>query len=161
MTAAQERVTVNPGTVVVDGVRKVLELARTWLAWDGTPRVADDGVRIYTPNKVIRRHADHLIDHLAEIEALLADQETEPDEWHASGVTLASDWAAFTEAELNEAEQRLRRIAQAYVHRLAAADPQEWDKPRSPHWTIREIAEHVGAPWYAEQIGDLSRPAAQ
>lgn len=161
MRTAQERVAVNPGTVVVDGARRVLELARTWLAWDGTPRVADDGARIYTPNKVIRRHADHLIDHLAEIEALLAGQETEPDEWHASSVTLASDWAAFTETELNEAEQRLRRLAQAYVHRLAAAGPQEWDKPRSPHWTIREIAEHVGAPWYAEQIGDLTRPATQ
>jgi len=72
MTATADRATVNPGTVVAVGVQRVLELARTWLAWDGTPRVAEDGARVYTPNKAIRRHADHLIDHLAEIEALLA-----------------------------------------------------------------------------------------
>jgi hypothetical protein len=159
MTTAPDRATANPGTVVVDGTRRVLELARTWLAWDGTPRVAEDGARVYTPGKVIRRHADHLIDHLAEIEALLAGAETEPDHWHASVITLASDWAPFTEAELNEAEQRVRRLGQAYLHRLAVAGPQEWDKPRGPNRTIREIAEHVADPWYAEQVGDLSRPA--
>jgi hypothetical protein len=149
----------NPGEAVEAGVRRVLELARTWLAWDGAPRVAEDGERIYTPNKVIRRHADHLIDHLAEIEALLAGQQTEPDRWHGSMITLASDWARFTEAELNEAGQRLRRLAGSYTHRLAAVGAAEWDRPRGSHWTIREIAEHVGEPWYAEQIGDLSRPA--
>ena len=160
MTATADRAAVNPGTVVAGGVQRVLELARTWLAWDGTPRVAEDGARVYTPNKAIRRHADHLIDHLAEIEALLAGAPAEPDRWHASSITLASDWARFTEAELNEAEQRLRRIGQAYLHRLAAAGPQEWDKPRGSHWTIREIAEHAGGPWYAEQVGDLTRPGA-
>jgi hypothetical protein len=158
MTATADLAGVNPGSVVVDGVQRVLELARTWLAWDGTPRVAEDGDRLYTPNKAIRRHTDHMIDHLAEIEALLAGQETEPDRWHGSTVTLASDWAPFTEAELNEAGQRLRRIAQAYLHRLAVAGPQEWDKLRGSHWTIREIVEHVGGPWYAEQVGDLTAP---
>jgi len=41
------------------------------------------------------------------------------------------------------------------------AGPEEWDKPRGSHWTIREIAEHVGGPWYAEQVGDLTRQAAK
>ena len=150
----------NPGDAVVAGVRRVLELARTWLAWDGAPRVAEDGNRIYTPGKALRRHADHLIDHLAEIEALLAGEEPEPDGWHASTITLASDWAPVTEADLNEAGQRLRRIAASYAHRLAAAGPAEWDKPRGSHWTIREIAEHVADPWYAEQVGDLFRAPA-
>jgi hypothetical protein len=78
MTATADRAAVNPGTVVAGGVQRVLELARTWLVWDGTPRVAEDGARVYTPSKAIRRHADHLIDHLAEIEALLAGAPTEP-----------------------------------------------------------------------------------
>jgi hypothetical protein len=65
------------------------------------------------------------------------------------------------QAELNEAGQRLRRIAQAYLHQLTVAGPEEWDKPRGSHWTIREIAEHVGMPWYAEQVSDLTRQAAK
>jgi hypothetical protein len=117
--------------------------------------VAADGVRLYTPNKAIRRRADHLVDHLAEIEALLAGEPTVPDEWHASTVTLASDWAPFTEAELNEARQRLTRLGQLYLLRLAAAGPEEWDRPRDPNWTLRRIVQHVARPWYAEQVGDL------
>ena len=35
-----------------------------------------------------------------------------PDEWHGSLVTFDSDWARFTEVELDEAGQRLRRLAQ-------------------------------------------------
>src|SRR5438105_15806753 len=96
-TAPQSSPTADPGQLVVEGVERILELARTWLAWDGRPRVADDGARLYTPQKAIRRHADHLVDHLAEIEALLAGAPTEPDRWHGSTVTLAADWAPFTE----------------------------------------------------------------
>lgn len=160
MTATTDRAAANPGTVVTDGVERVLELARTWLAWDGTPRVAEDGARVYTPNKAIRRHADHLVDHLAEIEALLAGTQTEPDRWHASTVTLASDWTPFTEAELNEARQRLTRLGQLYLLRLAAAGPDEWDRPRDPNWTLRQIVQHVAKPWYAEQVGDLRHAAS-
>jgi len=39
----------------------------------------------------VRPIADHLIDHLAEVEALLAGVETQSDEWHASLLTLESD----------------------------------------------------------------------
>ena len=145
----------NPGLAVVARVDRILELAQTWLAWDGRPRMAEDGVRIYTPHKAIRRHTHHLIDHLAEIEALLAGEPTRPDEWLASAVTVAADWATFTEADFNEARQSLRRLADMYVHRLGVAGPDEWDKPRDPNWTLRRIAEHVGGSWYAEQVGKL------
>jgi hypothetical protein len=147
--------TANPATVVVTGVQRILELAGSWLAWDGRPHVAAGGGRIYTPNKAIRRHADHLVDHLAEIEALLAGEPTLPDRWQASNVTLASDWAPFTEAELNEAQQRLTRLGQLYLLRLAAAGPDEWDRPRDPNRTLRDTVNHVGKSWYAEQVGKL------
>lgn len=155
-TSERTTTTSNPGDAVLTGVERALELARTWLAWDGRPRLAEDGVRLYTPNKAMRRYADHLLDHLAEIEALLAGRPSEPDSWHGSAVTLAADWTPFTEAELNEATQRLRRLAQTYVLRLAAAGPEEWDRPREANWTIREIVEHVSTSWYAEQVGDLA-----
>jgi pimeloyl-ACP methyl ester carboxylesterase len=61
----------NPGDAVVAGVERSLSLARTWLAWDGRPRMTADGERLYTPHKAIRRHTHHLVDHLAEIEAPL------------------------------------------------------------------------------------------
>jgi hypothetical protein len=145
----------NPGESVIDAVEHVLALAETWLAWDGRPRVAEGGGRLYTPQKAIRRTADHIVDHLAEVEALLAGEPTEPDRWHASNVTLATDWAQFTEADLAEARQRLRRLARTFQLRYAAAGPEEWDKPRDQNWTLREIAEHVGTAWYAEQVGVL------
>lgn len=75
--------------------------------------------------------------------------------WLASQVTLATNLAPFTEADLNEARQSLARLGDLYVHRLAAADPAEWDRPRDPQWTVRTIAEHVADPWYARQVGNL------
>jgi hypothetical protein len=64
-------------------------------------------------------------------------------------VTLESDWARFTEADLHEANERLTRLSAMF--RL-----DEWDLPRAGAWTLREIALHVGTPWYAEQVGDLT-----
>jgi hypothetical protein len=104
-----------------------------------------------TPHKAIRRHTHHLIDHLAQIEALLDGRPSRADEWRGSFVTLASDWAPFTEADLNEARPCLRRLADLYVQRLSAAGIDEWDKPRDPHWTVRRITEHVGKSWHAQQ----------
>lgn len=152
--------TANPGDLVVAGVDRVLQLAASWLAWDGRPRLSEDGDRVHTPHKAIRRHADHLIDHLAEIEALLAGVPTEPDRWRGSLITLATDWPPFTEPDLVEAGQRLRRLASTYRLRLAAAGTAEWDMPRDPNWTLRAIAEHVAPPWYAEQVGDLRNDQA-
>ncbi|MGH3385700.1 MAG: hypothetical protein ACRDO1_14065 [Nocardioidaceae bacterium] len=152
----------NPGLAVEQAVEQCLDLARTWLAWDGQPRVTEDGERIYTPHKAVRRIGDHLVDHLAEVEALLADAPTQPDEWHASLVTMESDWARFAEVDLREAEQRLRRLGRTFALRYAAAGPAAWDSPRGDNWSLRTIAEHLTEiVWYAEQVGDLTvkRPA--
>ena len=148
----------NPASALVDAVARVLALARTWPAWDGRPCTADDG-RVLTPHKAVRRTADHMVDHLAEVEALLAGVPTEEDRWLASSATTTADLAPFTDADVVEAEQRLRRLARTFELRYAAAGPDAWDAPRGTHWTLRAIAEHVATPWYAEQVGDLSPPA--
>jgi hypothetical protein len=42
------------------------------------------------------------------------------------------------------------------VLRYEVAGPAEWDAPRGPAWTLREIAGHVpGIIYYAEQVGRL------
>jgi hypothetical protein len=146
----------NPAQAVVEAVERVLVLAATWLAWDGRPRVAEGGERAYTPHKAVRRTADHLVDHLAQVEALLAGVPSEEDRWLASAVTTEADRAAFSEADLNDARQRLRRLARTFALRYAAAGPAAWDAPRGDQWTLREIAVHLADPWYAEQVGDLS-----
>ena len=68
----------DPGELIEHATDKVLTLARTWLAWDGRPYVADDGERVYTPHKAVRRYGDHLVDHLAEVEAVLAGAPSGP-----------------------------------------------------------------------------------
>lgn len=142
--------------LVAAGVDRTLELAATWLRWDGSPCVGEDPSRVYTPHKALRRYTDHLLDHLAHIECLAAGVDTVPDDWRASSVTLETDWAHFTEADLGEARQRLVRLAAVYRIRLLALGTDEWDRPREPDWTIRQIVEHVADAWYAEQVGDLS-----
>ena len=144
-----------PGDEVIAAIERTLSLAQTWVLWDGRACLADDRIRIYTPHKAIRRTADHLIDHIAEVEALLGSVPTIPDHWHASGLTLDGDWARFTEADLNEAQERLRRLASILALLLRAAGPDEWDRPRGENQTLRQIAEHVGTAWYAEQVGAL------
>jgi hypothetical protein len=74
----------NPGQLVLDSVQRCLELAATWHAWDGRPiaRTADGLPNTWTPHKALRRIADHLTDHLHEVEALLAGADPFPDEWH-------------------------------------------------------------------------------
>ena len=63
----------RPAQMVVEMVDHVLGLVETWPLWDELPievPVEGEGSpRVYTPHKAIRRVADHLIDHLAEIEA--------------------------------------------------------------------------------------------
>jgi hypothetical protein len=145
----------DPAGLVVAGVDRTLALAATWLRWDGLPRVGEDPGRIYTPHKALRRYTDHLLDHLAHMECLVADVGTVPDGWRASDVTLETDWAHFTEADLVEARQRLLRLALLYRLRLSAWGSSEWDRPRGAEWTVREIIQHVADPWYAEQVGDL------
>jgi hypothetical protein len=112
----------NPGSLVGPAVEYVLKIASTWYAWDGRPVATEENV--WTPHKALRRVQDHLLDHLAEVEALLAGAPTIPDTWYGRTVTIDAD------------------------------------RPRTPAWTLREIAKHVAeVTWYADQIGALPRSA--
>jgi hypothetical protein len=145
----------DPATLVPAAVDEILELAQTWLAWDGAPVLSDGNA--WTPLKALRRITDHLLDHLAEIEATLAGQPTVPDSWLGRTVTLESDWARFTEGDLNEASNRLLRYAELYRVRVGGLSATELDRPRPAAWTIRQIAHHVaGVTYYAHQVGDLA-----
>ena len=87
----------------------------------------------------------------------LAGQPTVPDSWLGRAVTLESDWARFTEGDLNEASNRLFRYAELYRVRLAGLTAAELDRPRPSAWTVRQIAHHVaGVTYYAHQVGDLT-----
>lgn len=146
----------DPATLIPDAVEEVLRLASTWLAWDGNPRFGDGNA--WTPLKALRRVTDHLLDHLAEIEAVLAGHATVPDTWLGRSVTLESDWARFTETDLNEACNRLRRYAELYRIRLGSLSAEDLDQARPQAWTVRQIAHHVAdVTYYAHQVGDLAR----
>jgi len=67
----------------------------------GTPRG-----NAWTPHKALRRVADHLLDHLAEIECRLAGLPTVPDQWHGRMATTDAGFARFTEIDLDEATTR-------------------------------------------------------
>jgi hypothetical protein len=144
----------DPAEVVAQMVDHVLDLAATWTRWDGTPSHVDD--RIYTPHKAIRRVADHLVDHLAELEARLAGAPTIPDRWHASAITTEADRARFTDDDLDEARSRLTRLAQIWTVRLRVLTDDELDRqdPTAPHrWTLREVAFHLAeSTYYADAV---------
>ncbi|MER5636002.1 hypothetical protein ABT095_03490 [Kitasatospora sp. NPDC002227] len=145
-----------PAELVPQAVERVLALAATWTAWDGRP-VTTDG-RTYAPHKAVRRVADHLIDHLAEIDARLAGAPTEPDHWHASATTTPADLAPFTPADLDETRSRLTRLARLWQHRLATLPPDLLDASPGAGWTFRQLAAHAAeSVYYAEAVGDLSR----
>jgi hypothetical protein len=144
----------DPAQVVTAMVDHVLALARTWPAWDGSPILRDD--RAYTPHKAIRRVADHMVDHLAELDARSAGVETIPDHWHASAMTTPHDLAAFTTHDLEEAESRLRRLVLLWKLRLDALTPAELDADDGTGWTPRELAFHVAeSAYYADSVGRL------
>jgi hypothetical protein len=140
----------DPAEVVAAAVDRVLELAEGYLGWDGRPRYR--GGNAWTPHKALRRVADHLLDHLTEIECRLAGVPSPPDRWHGRMVTLESDWAHFTEVDLDEATSRLRRLALCYRARLDGLPAAVLDgSPADGTWTIREVAFHVaGVTYYAE-----------
>lgn len=151
--------TENPALLVAQGVEACLEIAATWHAWNGQPiaGTVDGRPNVWTPGKALRRINDHLIDHLHEVEALLAGAEPLPDKWHGRFVTLSADWGRITEPDFDEARSRLRRLGRTYVLRYAAAGALEWDAPRGSAWTLRHIAEHVsGVTAYAEAVSRLT-----
>ncbi|GAA1583791.1 hypothetical protein [Actinoplanes couchii] len=143
-----------PADVVTAMVTEVLDLAATWVAWDGVPIPADD--RVYTPHKAVRRVTDHLIDHLAEVEARLAGVPTVPDHWHASAITTPADLAAFTTEDLAEARSRLSRLALIFRVRLRGLSPATLDARDGDAWSIRQVAFHLEESlYYAQAVGRL------
>jgi hypothetical protein len=151
----------NPAEQVTSMVDHVLELAGTWVRWDGKPLdvpgpEAGDPPRTYTPHKAIRRVADHLLDHLAQVEALLAGRPSEPDQWHGSGITTKADVAPFTSEDLDEARSRLTRLSQLWEIRLRGLDSAEFDRNRPGSWSLSQIIEHVAeSSYYADSVGAL------
>lgn len=172
MSAASDRVFVmtdpapavddrHPANVVSAMVDHVLELVGTWPQWNGNPinvPVEGEAPRTYTPHKSVRRVADHLLDHLAELEARVAGMPTEPDDWHGSMVTTPADLAPFTSEDRDEAQSRLRRLAQMWDARLRALSDEQLDAATGGAWTLRQLAFHVAeSAFYADSVGDLSR----
>jgi hypothetical protein len=151
----------HPADVVTGMVDHVLDLAATWPRWDGRPAevpVEGEPARVYTPHKAIRRVADHLLDHLAEMEARLAGQPTEPDRWHASAITTPGDLAAFTSDDLDEARSRLRRLALIWDVRLRSLSDEQLDERAGDAWTLRQLAFHLAeSAFYAESVGMLAQ----
>ena len=141
--------------VIPAAVSYVLDVAETWLGWDGRPVFREGNA--WTPHKAVRRVADHLLDHLAEIECRLAGMPTLPDQWHGRMVTTDADFGRFTEVDLDEAGSRLMRLAACYQARLGGLDPAVLDeRPNDATWTIREVAHHVShVTGYADLIGRL------
>jgi hypothetical protein len=142
----------DPAEVVGAAVDQVLGIAEGYLAWDGRPRRRDGNV--WTPHKALRRVADHLLDHLTEIECRLAHLPSPPDRWHGRMLTLDGDWARFTEADLDEATSRLQRLAACYRARLSGVPDAALDESPGPGtWTIRQVVFHVaGVTYYAESV---------
>jgi hypothetical protein len=141
--------------LVPAAVAEVLAVVETWLGWDGRPVYSNGNA--WTPLKALRRVADHLLDHLTEIECRLAGQPTLPDHWHGRMVTLDADFAHFTETDLDEATSRLNRLGACYRARISQIDAGALDvRPADGIWTIREIVHHVtGVTMYADMMGRL------
>jgi hypothetical protein len=145
----------HPADAVDEMVQRVLALAETWNVWDGQPRARDD--RLYTPHKAIRRVADHMIDHLAQLEAHLAGRPSLSDRWHGSAVTTPADLAPFGREDLDEARSRLERLAQIWRIRLGSVQEDQLDDAEGDAYTPREMAFCVaGSVYYADAVGDLS-----
>jgi hypothetical protein len=146
----------DPREVIAQLVERVLGLAETWTAWNGEPCPVDD--RVYTPHKAIRRVADHMVDHLAELQARLSGRPSVPDAWRGSLVTTRADMATFEEADLNEARNRLTRLAELWRIALDAVPAEELDRAPGDAYTPRELAFHTAeSTYYADAVGTWPR----
>ncbi|MFJ6775544.1 hypothetical protein ACIQOV_32075 [Kitasatospora sp. NPDC091257] len=159
MPPAPDRGKAELASLVPEMVESVLVLAAGWTDWDGRPILNADG-RTYTPHKAVRRIADHLVDHLAEVEARVVGEPTEPDHWHASGVTTPADLAPFTTADLDEARSRLTRLAGIWSRRITALPDERLDDSPGTGWSFRQIVRHVSGAgyYYADSVGALGSP---
>jgi hypothetical protein len=142
----------DPAGLVEEAVGSILAAAEDWLGWDGRPVFRAGNA--WTPHKVVRRVADHLLDHLTELECRLAGLPTVPDRWHGRMVTTAADLAWFTEVDLDEATSRLTRLAACYRARLSTVDQEDLDAvSESAGWTLRQVVHHVaGITAYARML---------
>ena len=136
-------------------VLRALQLATTWTRWDGQPVLVDG--RDFTPHKAMRRIADHMVDHLAQLDSHLAGVESLPDEWHGSAITTPCDLAPFGEEDLAEARSRLTRLAQLWRIRLHSIPEDDLDLAQGAGYTPREMAFcALESNAYAEAAGDLT-----
>jgi len=146
-------------------VAYVLRAADGWPFWDGEPiRHGDSADDEWTPHKALRRVADHLTDHLAEVEARLAGESPRPDGWAGRTVTTAADRARFSTRDLREAHQRLPRLADIWRLRLAVIDADVLDQRPTPDtWTLREVVHHTADATraYADAMSRASRPESR
>lgn len=144
--------------LIPNAVDEVLELAETWLGWDGHPVYREGNA--WTPHKALRRVSDHLLDHLAEIECRLAGTPTLPDQWHGRKITTDADFGRFTETDLDEATSRLTRFAVCYRARLGGLDTETLDaRSDDSTWTLREVAHHVSqVTVYGHMMGRVPAP---
>src|SRR5437773_5476127 len=106
----------EPDELILVATEDALAAAQSWIGWS-TGAVISLG-NAWTPHKALRRIADHLIDHLCQIESREAGEAAVPDAWRGRSVTLESDWARFTEQDLDEATARIRRLAQVLAIRV-------------------------------------------
>ncbi len=149
----------DPADAIDQMVADALTMAETWMAWDGTPIPTPNGQRVYTPHKAIRRFNDHMIDHLAQLQAELIGQPTIPDTWQASRFTSPADMAPFTADDLVEARNRFERLAGMWRATLATIPADKMDVAKGDDYTPRELAFHtLESMDYANYLGDLSKP---
>jgi hypothetical protein len=154
MTTHQTTPPVDPVAVVSAMIDASIEVMPTWVHWDGRPVSVED--RIYTPHKAVRRLTDHLIDHIAQVEAMLAGAPAVADEWHASAITTASDLAPFSREDADEAIARLNRLKTMWQCRIAGLSDEQLDARSDDEWSIREIAAHLAeSEYYAAAVGRL------
>jgi thioester reductase-like protein len=143
-----------PADIVPAMIADVLALARTWTNWNGVPVIVDG--RTMTPHKAIRRVVDHTIDHLAEAVARINHTEPLIDHWHHSANTTPADLAPFTAEDLNEAVERLTRLAQLWQITYTPLVDATLDATIPEAMTLREIARHAEESIvYATTIGTL------
>ena len=145
----------DPAKLISDAVTEILDIAGTWLGWDGRPVYRDGNA--WTPHKALRRVTDHLLDHLTEMECRLAGLPPLPDRWHGRMATTDADFARFTEIDLDEATSRLTRIAACYEARLTGLhSPLLDNRPADGVWTLREVVFHVAnVTYYAHAVGRI------
>jgi hypothetical protein len=153
----------DPADAIDQMVADFMALAETWTGWDGKPIpiTTSYGQRMYTPNKALRRMNDHMVDHLAQLQAELIGQATVADTWRASQITTGSDMAPITDEDLAEARNRFERLAGMWRATLASIPADRMDVGRGDDYTPRELAFHtLESLDYATHVGDLSKAGA-